>query len=313
MQELELTNELGQNIVAWMMPKYALGTVNNRKHYLKALFAKYKVLNTDTLRKIMKGIKHQHQRACITMINDYCYENNIPFNIIVPSIKKQATKIPEILSPAEIKLMIDSAPYPYSLAIRCLFNMGAGLRISEIIKMQWDDISWIDWLSNQDNYGVAKIKAGKGSKDRIVNIPKNLMKDLFKFAQEEKVLNEFRVPTGSMIFTFPGKNKRTEKHTKEMDEIFDTNREMWKNEYIKISYNWFRYNILQRCCEKALNKRLKIHTLRHSRATYLYEVEHVPVEKIQLLLGHNSLNTTMLYTRVNPRSVFEMIKDTKEI
>ena len=57
----------------------------------------------------------------------------------------------------------------------------------------------------------------------------------------------------------------------------------------------------------------KIHSLRHSKATCLYEVEKVPVEKIQILLGHGSINTTMLYTKINSRSVFEMIKDTKKI
>jgi len=309
MQELQLTEELGKRIVDWMIPKYAMGTINNRKNYLKSLFKKYSVLNTETLRKIMKGIKYQHQRACLIMINNYCYENDIDFHIIVPSIKKQPTKLPEILSPSEIKLMIKSVPYPYDLCVRCIFNMGAGLRISEIIKMQWDDIAWIDWLDNQDTYGVAKIKAGKGSKDRVVNIPKNLMKDLYKYAQEERVLNEFRIPVGSMIFKFGNENPN--KLFKE--DLRQQNIDLWKNEYVKSSYNWFRYNIIQKCCEKALNKHIRVHSLRHSRATYLYEVEKVPVEKIQILLGHSSLNTTMLYTKINPKSVFEMIKDTNEV
>ena len=242
------------------------------------------------------------------MINDYCYENNIDFHIIVPSIKKQPTKIPDLLSPAEIKLMVQSVPKPYDLTIRCIFNIGAGLRVSEIIKIQWDDISWVDWLSNQEHYGVAVIKAGKGSKDRVVNIPKLLMQDLYNYAKELNTLNEFGVPTGRMIFKFGVENVDNF-----MDELRQENFDKWKNEYIKTSYNWFRYHIIQGCCEKALNKKIKIHSLRHSRATYLYEVEKVPVEKIQVLLGHSSINTTMLYTKINPTSVFELIKDTKEI
>jgi len=65
--------------------------------------------------------------------------------------------------------------------------------------------------------------------------------------------------------------------------------------------------------EKALGKSIKIHSLRHSKATYLYEVDKVPIERIQLLLGHSNLATTMIYTKVNPISTFDMIKDTKEI
>ena len=260
----------------------------------------------------MKGVKYQHERACLVMLNKYCYDNKIDFNLNIPSIKKQANKLPEILSPAEVKLMIDSAPKPYDLCIRCIFNMGAGLRISEIIKFSWNHIRWVDWLSNQDNYGVALIKSGKGSKDRVVNIPKKLMQDLYVYAKECEVLNEFRIPTGGMIFDFGSKDE-SDKKQRESEKLKTVDLELWKHSYVRIRYNWFRYHILQQKCEKALNKHIKIHSLRHSRATYLYEVENVPVEKIQILLGHSSLNTTMLYTKINPRSVFEMIKDTKEI
>lgn len=314
MKELQLDKELYINILTWMQPKYSESTIRTRASYLKRIFKQYKVLNKDTLRQMMRKFKHQYQRSLIVTINNYCYDTDIDFNIKVPSIKKQPSKLPEILSPEEIKLMINAAPKPYDLAIRCIFNMGAGLRVSEIIKMSWKDIRWIDWLSNQNNYGVAIIKSGKGSKDRAVNIPKNLMKDLYEYAKEIKVLNEFKIPVGSMIFQF-GSIKKYKDGKEEFfkEELRKTNIDKWKEEYVKHSYDWFRYNIIRLKCEKALNKRIKIHSLRHSKATYLYEVENVPVEKIQILLGHSSLNTTMLYTRVNPRSVFEMIKDTKEI
>jgi integrase len=246
------------------------------------------------------------------MINNYCYDNDIDFNIIIPSIKKQANKLPDILSPAEIKLMISAVTSPYDLAIRCIFNMGAGLRISEIIKFSWDHIRWIDWLSNQENYGVAIIKSGKGSKDRIVNIPKNLMKDLYAYAKEQDVLDEFRIPHGNAIFKF-GSNTYSENRANKMNKVLAYDKELGKFKTLKSRYNWFRYNILGKECEKALHKHIKIHSLRHSKATYLYEVEKVPIEKIQILLGHSSINTTMLYTKINPKSVFDMLKDTNEI
>jgi len=304
MDELPLDDELLSNIRDWMQTRYSLSTVTHYHNTLKAMFKKNKVLSRDTLRKFIKTFKHQNQRAVLCVINNYCFENNIDFNIIVPKIKAQPNKLPQILSYAEIKLMIDAAPKPYDLCIRCIFNMGAGLRISEIIKFSWDHIKWVDWLSNKNHYGVAVIKSGKGSKDRVVNIPTKLMADLYEYAKEERVLNEFQIPTGQMIFDFGGGDFNPSLRAYDI--------ESWKFEYVKSKYNWFRYNILSKC-EKALNKRIKIHSLRHSKATYLYEVEKVPVEKIQILLGHASLNTTMLYTKVNPRSVFEMIKDTMEV
>ena len=89
--------------------------------------------------------------------------------------------------------------------------------------------------------------------------------------------------------------------------------EQEKNEYIKQAYDWFRYNIIHNHCEKAIGRKVKVHGLRHSRATYLYEIEKVPIERIQLLLGHADIATTMLYTKVNPISTFELLKKTTEI
>jgi integrase len=305
MQELDLTIELYAKVVEWMQPRYSINTVEKYSNILKAISKQYKVLNQDTLRKMAKKMKHQNQRSVLCVINNYCFEVGIDFSIVIPKIKAPPKKLPEILSPSEIKLMVNAAPKPYDLCIRCIFNMGAGLRISEIIKFSWNHIRWIDWLDNKDKYGVAVIKSGKGSKDRMVNIPKNLMHDLYKYAQECNVLNEFKIPVGGSIFTFGGGDYDPKL------KAYDLNQ--WKHEYVKSKYNWFRYHVLQLYCEKALNKHIKVHSLRHSKATYLYEVEKVPVEKIQVLLGHASLNTTMLYTKINPTSVFELIKDTNEI
>jgi len=308
MVELQLDRELWRNIVLWMKPKYSPGTIRNRSLFLKNIFKEYKVLNPETLKVMMQKFKHQHQRACLTMINDYCYDTDIEFNIKIPSIKAQAKKLPTILSPGEVRVMIASAPKPYDLALRCIFNMGAGLRVSEIIKLSWNHIRWTDWIRNKDSYGVAMIKSGKGSKDRPVNIPKKLMHDLYEYAKEKRVLNEFSLPSGGMIFPF---DEGSDKLFKQ--ELMAVDIEKWKEEYVKSRYDWFRYNIIEKCCEKALNKQIHVHQLRHSRATYLHEIEKVPIEKIQVLLGHKNLSTTMIYTKINPRSVFDSLKETEEI
>jgi len=46
--------------------------------------------------------------------------------------------------------------------------------------------------------------------------------------------------------------------------------------------------------ELKFTKRISIHTLRHSYATHLLE-EGVNIRRIQQYLGHNSLNSTMVY------------------
>jgi site-specific recombinase XerD len=46
-----------------------------------------------------------------------------------------------------------------------------------------------------------------------------------------------------------------------------------------------------------IDKRVSMHTLRHSYATHLLE-QKVDIRLIQVLLGHKRLETTALYTQV---------------
>jgi integrase/recombinase XerD len=64
---------------------------------------------------------------------------------------------------------------------------------------------------------------------------------------------------------------------------------------------------LNRACHAAaqraeIDKRVSLHTLRHSFATHLLE-QNIDIRVIQVLLGHSKLDSTALYTSCSVNSM----------
>jgi len=168
-------------------------------------------------------------------------------------IPKKDRKLPEVLTKEEVKKLIDSTETKKSrLIISVLYS--SGLRVSELVNLKKEDINF------EENIG--KVRKGKGSKDRIFTISRNLVKELKHYLQKRKD-NVYLFSKDKPLTT---RNiQKIIKHTKQKAEI---------------------------------TKKVTPHTLRHSFATHLLE-NGTDIRIIQVLLGHASLNTTQIYTHVS--------------
>ena len=113
---------------------------------------------------------------------------------------------------------------------------------------------------------IGWVRSGKGSKDRAFSISESLAKDLKQYL-----------------------NKR-----KDNQYIFSKTKPLTTRNIQKIVKN-----IRQK---SEITKKVTPHTLRHSYATHLLEAG-TDIRKIQVLLGHSSLNTTQLYAHVSTEEI----------
>lgn len=303
MIELDLNDDLLAKVIEYAKTKgLAYGTLKNYAFELRSIFKKYGKLDRDNILKILKKSKHPYQRAVLSLVNEYCFYAGIDFKITIPKRRSAPRKIPQILSIEEIKKMIEKTPKPYDLMLRCLFGIGAGLRVQDVIKLSWNHFYWSDWLKERD-IGIVMIKESKRGKSSLKNVPKEIMESLYEYAKEQNLLNEFFIPDKGVVFDFGVGDWNS--------TTFSYNKELWKKQYIKHAYDWIRSNVIKKYCEPAIGRRIKIHWLRHSRATYLLEIEHIPLERISQLLDHSDLKTTMIYAKMNPETTLKMMRGIK--
>lgn len=184
-------------------------------------------------------------------------------------------KLPAVPSPKEILklLAVVDTSKPQGLRNRCLFELmyACGLRVSELLGLDLGDIDF----SGQ----TLHVRAGKYGKDRILPL----------LSESERVLKNYlalsrpHLKAGSSKALFVSVNgKRLSRD----------------------SVSW----VLKRYSEKAkLKTPVTAHTFRHCCATHLLQ-KKVSLRHIQALLGHKSLATTQLYTKLEISDLQEVIR-----
>lgn len=119
---------------------------------------------------------------------------------------------------------------------------------------------------------VVRIERGKGKKDRFVGLPESILQELRTYYLIYK----------PQYFLFEG-NQKNAMSVRSIQMIFK--------------------NAMQKA---KIQKKVGIHSLRHSYATHLLELG-TDISHIQKLLGHNRIATTLAYTHVTNKTLHTVI------
>lgn len=191
MDEMALTDELKSDFIDYMVNLD--GNITSRKtiksygNVTVRIFSKYKVLNKDTAKEMLKRWgKKTKIRAVLCKMNDYFSYNDINYTIKLPKSKRIPRKIPDILTREELEKVLDTCQKEERLILSCIFNFGAGLRISELINLRWENIDWDNW-SLENKTITAKIKESKGGKSRVIPVPHFTIAELYEYCKDVRM------------------------------------------------------------------------------------------------------------------------------
>lgn len=178
---------------------------------------------------------------------------------------RQSRHLPDVLKPEEVARLLDriGATTPLEVRDRALFELAyaAGLRAEELVTL---DVTSLDFDAEQ-----VRVE-GKGSKTRFVPVGEPALRSLAGYLDRARAALAADPEQPALFLSKSGRRLSTS----------DVRRRLRV---------WVRLAAAQGAVHP--------HTLRHSFATHLLE-GGADLRSIQELLGHSSISTTQIYTRV---------------
>lgn len=203
-------------------------------------------------------------------------KDNPAADVLTP---KQEKSLPKFLSEDEIKRLIAAAkecsgPKGWQMTAMLELMYASGLRVSELVSLPENCI-------NFDRRQV--FVRGKGSKERVVPVAPAAIQAVFDYLeQRDCFIREGR----RSIWLFPSKSSRSGHISR--DTFFKRLKELAVKAGIYPS-------------------RVTPHVLRHSFATHLLN-HNADLRSVQKMLGHESINTTEIYTHILSDKLLETVQ-----
>ena len=188
---------------------------------------------------------------------------------------KQEKKLPKVLTEEEIKKLINSIDLNHDFGqrnktiIEILY--GTGIRVSELVNLKLSNIFFKE--------NIIKV-TGKGDKERFVPLGEIASKEMKIYINNR---NRLKIDSKSSDILFLNRYGRGLTRSMIFKIISDASKRV------------------------GLDKKISPHTLRHSFATHLIK-NGADLRTIQLILGHESITTTEIYTHLDTLHLEEVLK-----
>jgi len=208
---------------------------------------------------------------------------------------KRPIHLPVVLTPEEVRVIIDRMNGPARLVAQLLY--GSGLRLMEAMTLRVKDL---DFARKQ-----LMVRDTKGKRDRATMLPESAIASLRKHLEDVRELHDKDLQQGFGAVALPDAIARKIPNAPKewtWQWVFPaTSRYRERGTDIERRHH-LHETVVQRAVrfatmQSGIAKRVTCHTFRHSFATHLLERGH-DIRTIQELLGHRDVATTMIYTHV---------------
>ena len=179
----------------------------------------------------------------------------------------------------------------------CSMLYGSGLRLMEALQLRVKDVV----LERRELI----VRSGKGGHDRVTVLPESLVGDMEQQLERVRVRHARDLACDGGWVTVPGALARKYPNAgRELawQYVFPASRQYCDAATGRLCRHHLHESAVQRSVKRAviaagISKKASCHTFRHSFATHLLRSGY-DIRTVQELLGHKSLNTTMIYTHV---------------
>ena len=240
---------------------YLAAVTGLAKHYQQSPETITEAMIEDYL-LYLKNEKDNAPASCILVLTGlrFFYKHVLNQPISVNfSLPKTPRKLPTVLTKEQVWKII-CAPSNLKHRLMLMTTYAAGLRVGEVRRLKPEHID--------SQRMLIKVVAGKGRKDRYTMLSTKLLGQLRHYYKACR----------PQTYLFPSSFK-------------NKNPQPLSYEAMRCTYEKARKKV-------GVKNGKGLHTLRHSFATHLLEAGY-DIRKIQVLLGHSRLSTTMIYLHVS--------------